>query len=120
MVTLRIIQHVAYLDIKFCISRNLKSYCFFCGSFLIFVLRVCLSYCLVCFLQAVKGAGLLAHLYVMVSCVYITFPYDVLGQVWYLIVSIPDMTSSLLLYGLLHLWLVRVGVNLYVFVADEA
>ena len=27
---------------------------------------------------------------VMFTCVYVTFPYGVLGQEWYLIVSIPD------------------------------
>ena len=27
----------------------------------------------------------------MFSCVCVTFPYDILGQVWYLIVSIPDL-----------------------------
>ena len=32
---------------------------------------------------------LLALLYVMFSCVFATFPYGVLGQVWYMIVSIP-------------------------------
>ena len=36
------------------------------------------------------GTGLLAHLYVMFSCVIATIPCVVLGQVWYLIVSIPD------------------------------
>ena len=35
-----------------------------------------------------ERADLLALLYVMFSCV--TFPYGVLGQVWYLIVSISD------------------------------
>ena len=30
-------------------------------------------------------------LYVMFSCVFVTFPCGVLGQVWYLIVSIPDI-----------------------------
>ena len=39
---------------------------------------------------------LLAPLYVMFSCVYITFLHCVLGRVWYLIVSIPDL--GLLLY----------------------
>ena len=28
---------------------------------------------------------------VMFSCVFVTFPYSVLGQLWYLIVSIPDL-----------------------------
>ena len=36
-------------------------------------------------------ADLLAFLYVMFSCVYVTFPYGVLGQVWNLIVSITDL-----------------------------
>ena len=34
---------------------------------------------------------LMAFLYVMFSCVVVTVPYDVLGQVWYLIVRIPDI-----------------------------
>ena len=32
-----------------------------------------------------ERADLLALLYVMFSCVFVTFPYGVLGQVWYLI-----------------------------------
>ena len=36
-----------------------------------------------------KRADLLAFLYVMSSCVFVTFPFGVLGQMWYLIVSIP-------------------------------
>ena len=27
----------------------------------------------------------------MLNCVFVTFPCDILGQVWYLIVSIPDL-----------------------------
>ena len=37
-----------------------------------------------------ERAGLLALLYVMFSCVFVTFQRGVLGQVWYLIVTIPD------------------------------
>ena len=33
----------------------------------------------------------MALLYVMFSCVFVTFPYDILCQMWYLIVSIPDL-----------------------------
>ena len=33
----------------------------------------------------------LALLYVMFSCVFVIFPCGVLGQVWYLIVSIADL-----------------------------
>ena len=40
---------------------------------------------------------LLAHLCVMFSCVFVTLPYGVSGQVVYLIVSIPDL--YLLLYS---------------------
>ena len=36
-------------------------------------------------------ADILALLCVMFPCVFVTFPYGVLGQVWYLIVSIPDL-----------------------------
>ena len=38
-----------------------------------------------------ERANLLDFLYVMFSCVFVTFPCGVLGQVWYLIVSIPDL-----------------------------
>ena len=38
-----------------------------------------------------EKTDLLALVYVMFSCVFATFPYGVLGQVWYLIVSIPDL-----------------------------
>ena len=36
-------------------------------------------------------AELLALLYVMFSCVYVTFPYGVMGRAWYAIVWIPDI-----------------------------
>ena len=35
----------------------------------------------------------MALLYVMFHCVFVSFQYGVLGQVWYLIVSIPDLSS---------------------------
>ena len=38
-----------------------------------------------------ERADLLALLYEIFSCVFATFPYGVLCQVWYLIVWIPDM-----------------------------
>ena len=41
-------------------------------------------------------ADLLALLYVIFSCVFVTFPCGVLGQVWCLIESNPDL--SLLFY----------------------
>ena len=36
------------------------------------------------------GKGLTVWLSVMFDCVFVTFPCDILGQVWYLIVLIPD------------------------------
>ena len=41
-----------------------------------------------------KGANILTLLYVMVSCVFVTFPCGVLGQVWYLIVTFPEATGG--------------------------
>ena len=38
-----------------------------------------------------EKAVLLALLYVMFSCVFVNFPSGVIGQVWYFIVSIPDL-----------------------------
>ena len=38
-----------------------------------------------------ERADLLTLLYVMFSCVFITFPDGVLGQVWYMIVWVPDL-----------------------------
>ena len=38
------------------------------------------------------GKGLTSCLlFVMFSCVFVTFPCGILDQVWYLIVSIPDL-----------------------------
>ena len=45
-----------------------------------------------------ERADLLALLHVMFSCIFVTFPYGVLGQVWYLIVSIPDLCLPSYLY----------------------
>ena len=45
-----------------------------------------------------EGAGLLALLCVMFSCAFVTFPYGVLGQVWFLFELIPDLR----LLSLLH------------------
>ena len=52
-------------------------------------------YCLV--VTCWERADLLALLCVMFNCVFVTFPCDILGQVWYLIVSIPDLCSLTLL-----------------------
>ena len=36
-------------------------------------------------------ADLLALLCVMLTCVFVTFPYGFMGQEWHLIISIPDL-----------------------------
>ena len=72
--------------------------CFFSRSFLlhVFMFRVCHAVISVpCSLVVIcwERANFLAFLYVMFSCVCFlsSFPCGVLGQVWYFIVSIPDL-----------------------------
>ena len=68
--------------------------CFFCGSFLIFMFGACHAFLSVhCSLVVTcwERAGLLVLLCAMFLCVFVAFQCDVLGQVWYLIVSIPDL-----------------------------
>ena len=62
--------------------------------FVLFVFHVCLAVLSVHFKLVVtcwERANLLSLLYVMCSCVFGTSPCGVLGQVWYLIVTIPDL-----------------------------
>ena len=53
------------------------------------------AFCDVCLFSLVDNCwdrdDFLALLYVMFSCAYVTFQCGVLGQVCYLIVSIPDL-----------------------------
>ena len=43
-------------------------------------------------LWSLEGKGLTSWLlFVMFNCVFVTFPCGILDQVWYLIVSIPDL-----------------------------
>ena len=61
-----------------------------------FVICVCLCHTVLsvsCSLVVTcwERADLLALLYVIFSCVFVTFPYGVLGQVWYLVVFISDL-----------------------------
>ena len=68
--------------------------CFFCGSFFIYVscYRVFLTVNCSLVVTCWKRADLLALLYVMFYCVFVTFPYDVLGQMWCFIVLIPYLS----------------------------
>ena len=63
--------------------------------FVIYVSCLSLLCCLVCSLQhcdhLLEKAYLLARMCVTFSCVFLTTLYGVPSQVWYLIVSIPDL-----------------------------
>ena len=60
--------------------------CYFCIVF------VMLSRLLIAASWSPAGKGLISWLScVMLDCVIVTFPFGILGQVWYLIVSIPDL-----------------------------
>ena len=59
--------------------------CFMAVFFILFCLSIPCSIVFICW----ERADLLALLCVTFSCASGTFPFGVLGQVWYLIVSIP-------------------------------
>ena len=62
--------------------------------FLLSMFRVChyfLSVHCSLVVTCLERAGPLALLYVMFCCIFVTFPCGVLGQVWYLIISITDL-----------------------------
>ena len=48
----------------------------------------------ICALWSPPGKGLTSWLsFVVSSCEFVTFPFRILGQVWSLIVSIPDLCT---------------------------
>ena len=60
--------------------------CYLCIVF------VMLSRLLIAVLWSPAGKGVISLLlFVMSNCDFVTFPYGILGQVWYLIVLIPDL-----------------------------
>ena len=83
-------------------------WCFFCGCF--WYVCFSLTYCHVCFLQSCdyllgKDWHLASLGCDVFLCVFVIFPYSVLGQAWYLIVSIPDLCPLLYLVFVNHrLW----------------
>ena len=51
-----------------------------------------LSHLFIATLWSPAGKGLTSRLlFVMFNCAFVTFPCGILGQVWYLIVLIPDL-----------------------------
>ena len=60
--------------------------CYFCPVF------VMLSRLFIAGLWSLAGKGLTSWLlFVLFNCVFLTFSCGILGQAWYLIVSIPDL-----------------------------
>ena len=60
-----------------------------CHLYLVFVM---LSRLFIAALWSPNGKEMTPWLsFVMFNCVFVTFPSGILGQVWYLIVSIPDL-----------------------------
>ena len=60
-----------------------------CYLYIVFVMLSCL---LIAALWSSAWKGLTSWLlFVTFNCVFVTFPCGILGQVWYLIVSIPDL-----------------------------
>ena len=57
----------------------------------------------ICALWSPAGKGLTSWLsFVVYNCEFVTFTFGILGQVWYLIVSIPDL-CTLTYFGILGL-----------------
>ena len=65
--------------------------CLFCGSFSLFLFQVCHAFLSVLAAFGSSAGKALTSLCVMFSCVYVTFLNCALGQVWYLIMFIPDL-----------------------------
>ena len=65
---------------------------FFCRSFVLFMSCVCHAFASVhcCLVVAWRESADLFALVCDVYCDCVTYPVGILGQVWYLIVSIPD------------------------------
>ena len=59
-----------------------------------------------------ERADLLAFLYVLFSCVFVTFPYGILDQVWYFIESISDtcLHPNLYYISYMHIIMLRKGI----------
>ena len=61
-------------------------YYYLCFTFVFLILS-----CRFLVITCLERTDILALLCMMFLCVFVTFPYGVSGQVWYLIVSIPDL-----------------------------
>ena len=74
---------------------------FFCLVFSMLCVRL-----FICALWSPAGKGLTSWLsFVVSNCEFVTFQFGILGQAWFLIVSIPDFCTLLTLLPLLSLCL---------------
>ena len=89
-----------------CFTRKLRVSILFCTSFVDHTCYLCLMFVMlsrlfVAALWSPSGKGLTCWLFfVIFNCGFVTFPCGILGQVWYLIVSIPDLCHLFLLWSL--------------------
>ena len=64
----------------------MDNFCYLCFVF------VMLSYLFIAALWSLAGKGLTSWLlFVIFNYAFVTFPCGILGQLWYLIVKIPDL-----------------------------
>ena len=64
----------------------MDNFCYLC---FVFIMLSCLF---IAAMWSPAGKGLAFWLlFVMFNCVFVTYPYGILGQLWYLIVSFPDI-----------------------------
>ena len=96
-------------------TSSLDHLCYLC---LVFVM---LSRLFIAALWSPAGKGLISWLlYVMFNYVCVTFPCGILGQVWYLIVSIPDLCRlSYLLSICIQLSFYLACATMYIIIGNQ-
>ena len=83
-------------------------------SYFEFVFAIALSVSCSLVIICWEKADFLPFLYLMCFCVFDTFPYRILGQVWYLIVSIPDFVAQINRYTYSVCWLTRIQLLAFI------
>ena len=80
-----------------------KAVPFLCGSFVFYVSMFSCLFIAVLWSPAGKGLNswLLLAIVGDVYCIFVTFPCGILGQMWYLIVSFPDLCHLSYLYKII-------------------
>ena len=75
-----------------------------------------LSHLFITALRLPQRKGLIFWLsFVMFNCVFVTFPYGIFGQMWYLIVLIPDLCHLFLtLVQRMNAITIRIGLSIII------